>query len=288
MPRVFVRPALRFMHLEAAGGVVMLVAAVVALVWANSPVQGSYASLWETPVDLSIGGLLHIEESLRMWVNEGLMAIFFFVMALEIKREAVHGELSDPKAASVPVLAALGGMVVPALVYVAFNAGGAGADGWGIPMATDIAFAVGVLALVGPRMPVGVKIFLLTLAIVDDIGAIVVIAVFYTDDVSLGWLVIALAVIPTIRRAAEAAGAISDPDRDPGDRDVVQPARGRHQPDPGRASPWACSRRPGRSSTPRCSPIGPGPSSTRWTTASPTRRSTTSSSRRPSPTWRTW
>ena len=198
VPRVFVRPALRFMHLEAAGGVVMLVAAVIALVWANSPLQGGYTAFWETPVDFAIGDLLHIEESLRMWVNEGLMAIFFFVMALEIKREAVHGELRDPKAASVPVLAALGGMVVPALVYLAFNAGGAGADGWGIPMATDIAFAVGVIAMVGPRIPVGVKIFLLTLAIVDDIGAILVIAIFYTEDVALGWLAVALAVIPLV------------------------------------------------------------------------------------------
>jgi NhaA family Na+:H+ antiporter len=198
VPRVFVRPALRFMHLEAAGGVVMLGAAVVALLWANSPFQGGYEAFWETPVDFSIGDLLHIEESLRMWVNEGLMAIFFFVMALEIKREIVHGELSDPRAASVPVLAALGGMVVPALVYVAFNAGGPGADGWGIPMATDIAFAVGVIALAGPRVPVGVKIFLLTLAIADDIGAILIIAVFYTEDVSLEWLAVAIAVIPAV------------------------------------------------------------------------------------------
>jgi NhaA family Na+:H+ antiporter len=196
VPRVFVRPAVRFMHLEAAGGVVMLATAVVALLWANSPWQAGYEALWETPVDLSIGDLIHLDESLRLWVNEGLMAIFFFVMALEIKREVVHGELSDPRKAALPVVAAVGGMVVPALVYVAFNAGGPGSAGWGIPMATDIAFAVGVLALVGPRIPVGVKVFLLTLAIADDIGAILVIAIFYTEDVSLGWLYIALAVIP--------------------------------------------------------------------------------------------
>jgi NhaA family Na+:H+ antiporter len=184
------------MHFEAAGGVVMLGAAVVAIVWANSPWQGGYEALWETDIDLSIGDLIHLDESLRLWVNEGLMAVFFFVMALEIKREAVHGELSDPRKAAVPVFAAVGGMVVPALVYVAFTAGGPGASGWGIPMATDIAFAVGVLALVGPRVPVGVKIFLLTLAIADDIGAILVIAIFYTEEVSLGWLFVALAVIP--------------------------------------------------------------------------------------------
>jgi NhaA family Na+:H+ antiporter len=196
VPRVFVRPAQRFMVLEASGGVFMLLTAVVALIWANSPWQGGYEALWNTHIDISIGDLLHLDENLREWVNEGLMAIFFFVMALEIKREATLGELRDPRAAALPVIAALGGMIVPALVYLAFTAGGIGADGWGIPMATDIAFAVGVLALLGPRIPSGVKIFLLTLAIADDIGAILVIAVFYTDEVSLGWLAIAVAVIP--------------------------------------------------------------------------------------------
>ncbi|MEL7206707.1 MAG: Na+/H+ antiporter NhaA, partial [Actinomycetota bacterium] len=196
VPRVFVRPAQRFMATEAAGGVVMLIAAAVALVWANSPWQGGYEALWETHVEIYIGDLLHLDESLRLWVNEGLMALFFFVMALEIKREAVHGELSDPRAAAMPVLAAVGGMVVPASIYLLFNAGGPGADGWGIPMATDIAFAVGVISLVGPKVPSSVKVFLLTLAIADDIGAILVIALFYTEDVSLGWLAIAVSVIP--------------------------------------------------------------------------------------------
>ncbi len=195
VPRAVVRPLQRFMALETAGGVVMLLAAVVALVWANSPFQSSYERLWETPLDVSLGSLVHLELSLREWWNDAAMAIFFFVVGLEIKRELVAGELMDRRAAALPAVAAMGGMVVPALIYAAFNAGGPGSGGWGIPMATDIAFAVGVLSLLGRRVPSGAKLFLLTLAIVDDLGAILVIALFYTSDLSLGWLGVALVAL---------------------------------------------------------------------------------------------
>lgn len=173
----------------------MLVMAVVALVWANSAFGDSYVELWETLVSVHVGDLLHIDLDLRGWVNDLAMAFFFFVVALEIKREMVRGELRDPRAAALPALAAVGGMIVPALVFTLFNIGGAGASGWGIPMATDIAFAVGVLSLVGRRVPSSLIVFLLTLAIVDDLGAILVIAVFYTSNLSFGWLAIGIACI---------------------------------------------------------------------------------------------
>ena len=185
------RPMLRFFRIEAAGGVVMLVAAVVALVWANSPWRDSYYELLHSHIRLDLGGVLALDEPLEAWINDALMVIFFFVVGLEIKCELVVGELRRPAAAALPAIAALGGMVVPAAIYAAFNAGGEGSAGWGIPMATDIAFAVGVVSLLGRRVPNSLKIYLLTLAIVDDIGAIVVIALFYTDDLSLGWLLIA-------------------------------------------------------------------------------------------------
>ncbi len=189
------RPMLRFLRIEAASGALMLVAAVVALVWANSPWRDSYFDLLHSHVRLELGGLLVLDEPLEAWINDALMVVFFFVVGLEIKRELVVGELRRPAAAALPAIAALGGMVVPALIYVAFNAGGEGAAGWGIPMATDIAFAVGVLSLLGPRVSNSLKIFLLTLAIVDDIGAIAVIAVFYTDDLSLEWLLVAVLLV---------------------------------------------------------------------------------------------
>ena len=171
-----------FFETEAAGGVVLLVAAVVALVWVNSPFRDSYDALWSTVLSIEVGRF-GIEEDLRHWVNDALMAVFFFVVGLEIKRELVTGELRTWRQASTPAVAALGGMVVPALLFLALNAGASGANGWGVPMATDIAFALGVAALLGPRVPTGLKLFLLTLAIVDDIGAIVVIAVFYSTEV---------------------------------------------------------------------------------------------------------
>lgn len=193
-------PVQRFMHLEMAGGVVMIIATVAALIWANSPAKGSYASFWHTEMLLEVG-TWHLEMSLAHFVNDGLMAVFFFVVGMEIKRELVVGELRDPRKAAVPAIAALGGMVVPAGIYFAFNAGGA-VDGWGIPMATDIAFAVGIVALLGKRVPSSLKLFLLTLAIVDDIGAILVIAVFYTDQLafdSLAYAVIAMLTITVLR-----------------------------------------------------------------------------------------
>ena len=173
----------------------MMIAAIVAIGWANSPWKGGYEALWETNLDIALGHLAHIDLSLRDWVNDALMAIFFFVVGLEIKRELVVGELRDPRAAALPAIAALGGMIVPALLYVAFNAGHAGSKGWGIPMATDIAFAAGVVSLLGRRVPSGAKLFLLTLAIVDDLGAIVVIAIFYTSDLSFEWLAIAVVAV---------------------------------------------------------------------------------------------
>jgi NhaA family Na+:H+ antiporter len=175
-----------FVSLEATSGIVLLLAAAAALVWANTDTSG-YTSWWHH--ELTIGpGDLAITESLVHWVNDALMTVFFFVVGLEIKRELVVGELRDRQRAALPAIAALGGMVVPALIFVAINVGGTGLDGWAIPMATDIAFAVGVLALLGTRVPSGLKLFLLTLAIVDDIGAIVVIALFYSRGLNGWWL----------------------------------------------------------------------------------------------------
>lgn len=203
LARLVGRPVARFLHVEAAGGILLLVATVVALVWANSPAEQSYEDLWRTDIVVRFGNVA-IEEDLRHWVNDGLMAVFFFVVGLEIKRELVAGQLASVRDASLPAIAALGGMVVPAAVYLAINAGGRGAPGWGIPMATDIAFALGVLALLGPRIPAALKVLLLALAIVDDIGAIAVIAIFYTDEISTGWLALAgagLGGVALLRRA---------------------------------------------------------------------------------------
>ena len=184
-------PLRDFLHAEAAGGVVLVIAAVGAVIWANSAFADTYLSFWG--YDLSIGvGSFSVTEDLQHWVNDALMAIFFFVVGLEIKRELVEGELKDRRAAALPAIAAVGGVVVPALIFVALTSGPA-REGWGIPMATDIAFAIGVLALLGSRVPAGAKLLLLTLAIVDDIIAISVIAIFYTDTVSFLWLAGAVA-----------------------------------------------------------------------------------------------
>ncbi|HET7327953.1 MAG TPA: Na+/H+ antiporter NhaA [Nocardioidaceae bacterium] len=187
LARAVGRPIAGFLKVEAAGGIVLLIAAVAALVLANSPWSDAYQSFLHTEVDLTVAGL-HLDGDVAYWVNDALMVFFFFVVGLEIKYEIVSGELRDPRRAAVPILAAFGGMIVPALIYTAFNAGSDGASGWGIPMATDIAFAVGVLGLLGRRIPSPARVFLLTLAIVDDIGAIAVIAVFYTSDLSMEWL----------------------------------------------------------------------------------------------------
>jgi len=203
LARFVVQPVARFLQVEAAGGVLLLAATIAALVWANSPWSAGYRGTWDAVVSLGVGPF-HLAESLGHWVNDGLMALFFFVVGLEIKRELVNGELANRRHAALPALAALGGMVVPATIFVALNAGTPGARGWGIPMATDIAFALGVLTLLGRRIPGSVGILLLGLAIADDIGAIVVIAVFYTEQISLGWLAAAvagLAVVTVMRRA---------------------------------------------------------------------------------------
>ena len=195
------RPFRRFLEVEAAGGVLLLVATAVALVWANSPWSDSYADLWHTEFELVVGNF-HLGENhhlnLEVLVNDALMVVFFFVVGLEIKRELVTGQLKDPRAAALPAMAALGGMVVPALVFVAFTSGTDASGGWGIPMATDIAFAVGVVSLLGNRINRSMKVFLLSLAIVDDIGAILVIALFYTDTLSLGWLLTAGIIVVII------------------------------------------------------------------------------------------
>jgi len=196
LPRL-VRPLQEFLSTETAGGVLLLAAAAAALIWANAPLGDSYRDFWGAHVAVELR-VVSLDLPLVKWVNDGLMAVFFFVVGLEIKREVLRGELADARRAALPVAAALGGMIVPALIYVAFNAGGDGAHGWGIPMATDIAFAVGVLALLGRRIPLSLKVFLLALAIVDDLGAIAVIAVFYTDDVSFGWLAAAAGVFALV------------------------------------------------------------------------------------------
>ncbi|MCQ3810797.1 MAG: Na+/H+ antiporter NhaA [Acidimicrobiia bacterium] len=197
LARFIGRPIHQFAAIEAAGGVLMLIATVVALVWVNSPWQSSYDDFWHTHVSFSVGDY-HFDHDLEKIVHDGLMAVFFFVVGLEIKRELVNGQLRDPRFAALPAVAALGGMVVPALVFFALNAGGPGQDGWGIPMATDIAFAMGVLSLLGNRIPRQMKVFLLTLAIVDDIGAILVIAIFYTSDLSGNWLLTAAILLGAI------------------------------------------------------------------------------------------
>ncbi len=196
VPTRFVRPFVRFTEISASSGIVLLAAAVVALFWANGPFGETYQTFWDTHVELSIGAF-HFNESLKHVVNDGLMAIFFFVVGLEIKRELVVGDLKDRNQAALPAIAALGGMVVPALIFISFVAGtgGEATRGWGIPMATDIAFSIGVISLLGARVSTGAKLFLLALAIADDIGAIAVIAIFYTDDLSIGFLAAAIGAL---------------------------------------------------------------------------------------------
>ena len=202
LARSVARPVNRFLHIEASGGVLLAGAAVIALVWANSPWSEAYSDLWATELTIDLGGHA-ITEDLRHWINDGLMTLFFFVIGLEIKQELTSGQLTSVRAATVPAAGALGGMVVPALLYVAFNLGGDDIAGWGIPMATDVAFAVGVLALLGSRVPAELKVLLLSLAIVDDVGAIIVIAAFYSDGLDGGWLAAAalgLVLVAVLRR----------------------------------------------------------------------------------------
>lgn len=178
---------------QLAGAVLLMAAAVVAVIWANSPWGDAYHHWLHTLVRVGFGPFT-LEKTLHHWVNDGLMAVFFFLVGLEVKREVLTGELSTPRKAALPAIAALGGMLVPAALYLAFNPAGPARAGWGIPMATDIAFALGVLALLGGRVPLGLKVFLAALAIVDDIGAVLVIAVFYTAGLSLTSLAAGLVV----------------------------------------------------------------------------------------------
>jgi NhaA family Na+:H+ antiporter len=198
--RVTVSPLRDFFHAESAGGIVLVIATITALVWANSPWKQSYFELWHTHLSIALGSH-SVDLTLEQWVNEGLMTIFVLVVGLEIKRELVEGELRDPRTAALPAIAAVGGMIVPALIYVAINAGGNGAGGWGIPMATDIAMAIGVVSLLGSRVPPSLKLFLLALAIVDDIGAIVVIAIFYSDSIHFVPLVVAVGFLLAVAGA---------------------------------------------------------------------------------------
>jgi NhaA family Na+:H+ antiporter len=182
-----VRPFQDFADKQSSGGILLIAVTAVALVWANSPWGESYAALWHTKLTVGVGDA-SISKDLTHWINDGLMAVFFLVVGLEIKREVLVGELSSVRGAALPIAAALGGAMVPAAIYLAINAGAEGSAGWGIPMATDIAFALGVLALLGDKAPVAIKVFLTALAIVDDIVAVLVIALFYTSEISWGAL----------------------------------------------------------------------------------------------------
>jgi Na+:H+ antiporter, NhaA family len=180
-----ITPFIRFARSEAFAGVMLLFFALIAFAWANSPWSGSYFAMKEIPFGVRLGDVWSLQKPLELWVNDALMAVFFLMVGLEIKREVRVGELTNPRQASLAIFAALGGMIVPAIMFTAFNAGTDGARGWGVPMATDIAFALGVLALLGSRVPVALKVFLTALAIVDDLGAVMVIAIFYTANLNL-------------------------------------------------------------------------------------------------------
>ena len=184
-----------FIGSESAGGIILIVAAALALAIANSPLLPDYQKLLSTPVAFSAGSLVAIDKPLLLWINDGLMALFFFLIGLEVKREIVTGQLRSWKQASLPIIAAIGGMAIPAIVFVALNLGSPeNLRGWAIPAATDIAFALGLLALLGSRVPVALKALLLAIAIIDDIGAIAIIAIFYTENMNLTAL--ALALVP--------------------------------------------------------------------------------------------
>jgi len=190
LARLASRPLERFLRIETASGILLIVAAVVALAWANSPWGASYTHLWHTPLGIRIGTFT-FERTLEWFVNDGLMVIFFFVVGMEIRREIHHGELSEWRRAALPAAAALGGMLAPAAIYLALAGVPATRSGWGVPMATDIAFAVGILTLLGKRVPAAMRVILLALAIIDDLGAIVVIAIFYSSGLALSGVLIA-------------------------------------------------------------------------------------------------
>jgi NhaA family Na+:H+ antiporter len=177
-------PFEHFLHAQTTTGIILMFMTVFALILANTPLTETYTHFFHTKVDLTVGSW-SLSHTIHHWINDGLMAIFFFIIGLEIKREILVGELSNIKVAILPILAAIGGMVLPALIYYSINAGGEGAGGWGIPMATDIAFAISALVLLGNRVSPALVTFLVALAIVDDLGAVIVIAVFYTDQINM-------------------------------------------------------------------------------------------------------
>ncbi|MFQ5665770.1 MAG: Na+/H+ antiporter NhaA [Candidatus Binatia bacterium] len=198
LARRLARPLEKFLRVEASGGILLLVAAVIALLWANSPWAPTYEHLLHTPISIGFGEHA-FTRTVHFWINEILMVVFFFVVGLEVRRELFEGELSEPRRAALPVTAALGGMLVPAAIYISLNAGSPAVSGWGVPMATDIAFAVGVLALLGRRVPAALRVLLLALAIIDDIGAILVIALFYSSGVAVsGLAMVGLGVVTVL------------------------------------------------------------------------------------------
>lgn len=184
-----IKPTQRFFKKEAASSILLIAATIIALIWVNSDIGETYKSFWHTQISFVFGNL-RISKTLVHWINDGLMALFFFTVGLEIKREILVGELASPKKALLPVIAALGGMLVPGLVYVVFNLGTPTLNGWGIPMATDIAFALGAIAVFGRRLPMGLRIFLAAFAIADDLGAVIIIAVFYTQEIVWSYILI--------------------------------------------------------------------------------------------------
>ncbi len=184
------RPLERFLRIEAASGILLLLTAAFALAWANSPWAESYVELWHTPLGIRLGSF-SFERTLEWFVNDALMVIFFFVVGMEIRRELHRGELSELRRAALPAAAALGGMLAPAALYLVFAGGPDTRSGWGVPMATDIAFAVGILTLLGKRVPAALRVLLLALAVIDDLGAIVVIAIFYSSGIAASGLLIA-------------------------------------------------------------------------------------------------
>lgn len=186
-----IQPVSQFISKSTTGGIVLFVAALVAIFFANSPWAEDYAHFWHQHVVIAFGDY-KLDMTLHHWINDGLMAIFFFVVGLELKRELTNGELASPKKAALPIIAAIGGMAFPALIYLFFNGGTDAAHGWGIPMATDIAFALGVMYMLGDKVPTPLKVFLTALAIVDDLGAVLVIALFYTSQLNLTFLFIGI------------------------------------------------------------------------------------------------
>jgi Na+:H+ antiporter, NhaA family len=193
----FAAPLRNYLRTETGSAALLLAATVFALVWANSPLGDLYADLWHTEVGIEVGSYSHSED-LRHWVNDGLMVFFFFVIGLELRRQLTMGELTDRRRITIPVIAAIAGLAVPAVIYLAFNPSGEAARGWGVAMATDTAFVLGALAIVGPRFPTQLRVFMLSLSVVDDIGALAAIAIFYTDTLALGWLGVAVACLVAI------------------------------------------------------------------------------------------